>query len=739
MSAISDSALDRKRKYNRERSRALRDAQTEDEHDEELRQRRKYEANNREHINELWMANYVPDYDAALRKPFIGWDGEGYSNFVCHPNGTVEPKHHYMLFGCSAFPDDPIVGHDLSTQACLDYLLSVERQYPNAIHVGFSFEYDVNMILRDLSPNQLRHLADYGTTLWHNFRIWYIPKKMFRATKLSKQGNETVTIFDVFGFFHSKYTTSLIKYAVASEELIATIEEGKDKRGDFTWYDLDYVREYWQLEISCFVPLMDKIREMCWDADLCISQWHGPGALASAILRKHGVKEWKSNPKTVPDEVKIATQYGFAGGRFQYWQCGLWMHPVYTADINSAYIYACSLLPRLDNGRWVRKPKGTVDRGNIARFGIYHISYDAGFDATRAHHKAGECEDVFPLFHRDKRNSISWPHRTEGWYWSPEAQTVADDPNAEFVEAWVYEDDGTYPFDWVTEEFDKRLELQHDNNPAEKIIKWALAAVYGAFAQRVGWDKEKRLPPKSHELAWAGFITSWCRAEMYKVARECRRNNGLISIDTDGITATVPFEAEWLDRGVGEELGQWKLVPFAGILYWGSGFYWLMDADGNWSTSKSRGFPKGSINVKDAFAALENSCYEDKRGKLKMATITKTQTRFIHFKEALQSRNGMRNWRLWTKGSHDLYMGRGGQTWHAFKSCPKCRNPELDAMHTVTHTTFNSTAFHSPLSYPHKLPWLEPQNKLPENMLEIPEELLIVRDSDEADHMLWTI
>ena len=74
-------------------------------------------------------------------------------------------------------------------------------------------------------------------------------------------------------------------------------------------------------------------------------------------------------------------------------------HRIYSADINSAYIYACSLLPNLATGRWHRVLGRNIDRGNLASFGIYHIRYNAGIDATKDNHKRGAFEEIHPLFH----------------------------------------------------------------------------------------------------------------------------------------------------------------------------------------------------------------------------------------------------------------------------------------------------------------------------------------------------
>jgi len=734
---ISAEAVARDREASRLRAAARRANNPEDV----KTYNRQYHAKNSERINELRQLRYGADVERLLERPFIGWDGEGYTDYheeldlvwagdrereaIQKENPPVGRSHHYMLFGCSVFPEYPLVGIDLHTKAILDYILYVESQYPDAFHVGFSFGYDVNMILRDLPTRTLRHLADYNVCHWQGYTIRHIPGKWFRISRGRPPNHITVTIYDVFSFFNSSYVTSLLKFSVATREELERIMRGKDKRGFFALEDIGYVRRYWQDEISYMPLLMDRVREACYDAGLYITQWYGCGALAAYILRKRGVRQWKS--KKIPLEAQIGIQTAFAGGRFQPWQCGLYAKRVYTADINSAYIYACSLLPRLDNGHWVRMPVGMVDRRNIARFGVYHISYDVRkAPDERQEHPNGRFPSIYPLFHRDDHNRVSFPGRAEGWYWSPEAQLVADDPRAEFLEAWVYDDDGSYPFQWVSLEFDKRLALQHDGNPAEKTFKWGLAAMYGAFARRVGWDKKNRKPPGSHELSWAGFITSWCRAEMYRVALECWKRRGLISIDTDGVTSTVPFDVAWLDRGVGENLGQWKLEEYAGILYWQTGFYWLLDDDGKWSTAKTRGMPRGTVDASVGLAALASSYYRSKDDK-QHAEFTRRRTSFIGYKAAL-NRGNMKLAFRWETNDQTVKMGGGSAYRHMV--CKKCRNPELEMMHTLFQVP--------PITYintPHRLPWLEEQPGMHPNILEMEDIEDIVMDGDEVDRL----
>ena len=162
-------------------------------------------------------------------RPFIGWDGEGHRIFVCHPDGTVVNTHHYMLFGCSN--GELITGISLGTRECLELVLYVAEQNPGAHHVGFSFEYDVNMILKDLEWRHLAVLTDIGQVKWNGFRIKHIPHKMLTVSK----GGVTATIYDTFGFFHSSYMRALKKYKIGTAEQLKIIEDGKGNRGLFTF------------------------------------------------------------------------------------------------------------------------------------------------------------------------------------------------------------------------------------------------------------------------------------------------------------------------------------------------------------------------------------------------------------------------------------------------------------------------------------------------------------------------
>lgn len=639
--------------------------------------------------------NLDSDIRRKEARPFIGWDGEGYRAFAVDSQGNVDVQHRYMLFGAST-------GHyttsiDLGTEECLSLILLVESENKEAFHVGFSFEYDVNMILRDLEWRNLAVLHDTGVVKWHGYRIKHTPHKSFSVSK----NGVSATIFDVFGFFHTSYVRAIRKYGIGTEELRSNIETGKSNRSSFTYSEIEAVTRYWSQEISLLPPLMDNLRDSCYTAGFYITQWHGPGALASYALKKYGVYQWKAG-KGVPKQVQIARRLAYAGGRFQAWRCGYYNGPVYTADINSAYAFACSQLPRLNNGRWVRRDaKEIASPRDISHFALYKIR----LDAREMEREARDKSIPFPLFHRDSKGFLTWPSVVENWYWSPEAALVAGSKYATFFEVWEYVDDGTRPFDFVRTAYDRRVQLQVANDPVEKAYKWFLASIYGQFAQRVGWDRNNRRAPRSHQLEWAGYITSYCRAMVYRAAIHVARKGGLISIDTDGVTSTIPFDPEKLMLGVGSGLGQWKCENFSSILYWQNGIYWLQNDDGTWEDPKTRGIPRGTIPLSLAQSTyLHPSSWVDDEGKASNPRINITRNRFIGYRQAMQYQ--YESWRHWLSEPVGVEFGGSGKGRHVAHMCNKCSSERLGnntiQLHTITHFPPREL-----VSAPHKLPWLE--------------------------------
>lgn len=621
-------------------------------------------------------------------RPFVAWDGEG-----CKDSG-------YSLFGCSDGIE--ISGWNLPTESLLDTMLKAEEQNPTAIHIAFSFDYDVNMILKDLPYKCFGVLNETSRTRWNGYSIEHVPRKWFRV---SKDGT-SIKIFDVFGFFMCRYDEALEKYNIGTPELRQEITIGKDKRDEFWYRDLADIREYWQKELATMPMLMNVVRDVLYDAGFHITSWHGPSAVASYALRQH---ETKKQMGETPEPVREASRYAFAGGRFESVKAGYCGGPVYTADINSAYAYAITQLPSIAGKEWTHYTSWPENE-TVTKFGLYRVNYHSPDNGLAPAEKASveSSGKVYPFFRRMDDGTICWPKDVENWYWTPEAQLVSEEPGARITEAWIMEDDSDRPFEWVNELFLRRQKLQRMNHKAEKAYKWLLASLYGQMARRAGWKKYNG-PPPTHQLEWAGFVTSWCRANIYRVARCVWQSGyGIISIDTDGVTSTVPFGTEAIHpSNIGNGLGQWKLEEYEGIFAWENGMYWLRQ-NGEWLPPKTRGVPRRQVQFDKAWNAWKNGEH-----------FVITRRTFTGYKRALRGQ-----WyavRKWSERTYEYEFGGNGKRYHNKKFCPQCARPNPDEfnfygmcplMDGVAQKQLAKYGLEKSLerdwtSKPHVLPWLE--------------------------------
>lgn len=608
------------------------------------------------------------------RRPFIMWDGEG----------TTDAG--YCLFGSS---DGDMVQHpDLSSRECLELILeSGERnKSAKAIHFGFAFDYDVNMILKDLPWRCLNLLRAKGSCTWEDFTIQHIPHKWFVVS----DGVTTTKIYDVFAFFGCSYIKALDQYNIGNKIQREFIRAGKLRRDIFTYDGIDDIRDYWHTELLLGPMLMDHIRLVLDDAGYPITSWHGPGALARYELNKRKVK---SLMKESPADVWLAARYAYTGGRFELFQAGYYDGPVYNYDINSAYPYAITKLPNLATGFWRRIPNPSRNDVSADKFAIYHIKYRED--------GPGYAVEPKPLFIRLDNDSVRWTKNTNSWYWSPEAALVKDNVYAEFVDCWEYVDDGTKPFKWVNEAYDQRMMLKRIGSPLQLGIKLMLNSMYGQFAQRVGWEYEGKAP-SSHQLEWAGYITSVCKAMVYRAGLYAFHSGGLVSIDTDGIYSTTRIPPDVLTNGIGDGLGQWGSDVYSGILCWQSGVYWLRDNEGNWNKPKSRGAPSGTINIDNAWEAIRTR-----------TPIEYTRHSFIGYRAAMQGRYD--DWRQWKDQVVRLeFAGSdGGKRFHPTegvmqRACNGCVTGK--GMHT---TFINPTFSETHDSKMHALPWIDNDHDRP--------------------------
>lgn len=664
-------------------------------------------------------------HEPASMRPFIVWDGEG-------PRDTG-----YSLLGNSEGME--ICYKHLRTKDCLSLLIESAELHPTAINVGFGFNYDVSCMLWELSWRHLNALYKFNRCVWKDYTIEHIPRKWFTV----KRGDVSITIYDVQSFFASSLVSALETWKVGPWNRVGTgqyvniasvltaqqyqnssavppidtvmkwtealtVETFKRLRSDFLWKDIRSIALYMRLELKYTVQLMESVRDAFKEADYIPRSWHGPGAVARMAFTRHKIYDVLTPS---PPPVARAVRYAFFAGRFELVVAGH-VGKVYTADINSAYPYYCSQLPNLSKGSW-RK----VSSYQANKFGVYNIRYEAKPDGYR----------IYPLPYRAKDKTIVWPHRVTGWYWNPEADLVADDPDATFIEGWVFDerDPSDRPFYWLTDYYARRRRLKSDGNPAEYTLKLIINSIYGQLAQRTGWDKKRRRAPKTHQLEYAGWITSSCRAAIYRIARDC--GNDLVSIDTDGVTSRAPFTGLVHSK----ELGGWELTEYDDSVFWQSGIYMLKEGtcpitNGcslQWTKARTRGIPKGTYGISDLLSAMESG-----------QPLRLIKKNFISYGLAI-AMNRHQDLNKWKDEPHEYKFGGAGKRYHDAGSSMRrgsciCRNGNAQSR---IHTLRLPTIFYSPTfdttSNAHQLPWLTTESEYAEKQYLI--DLTLFEENDE--------
>lgn len=642
-------------------------------------------------------------------KEFIGWDGEGWTDHRCEQTDVCDGSkcsHHYCLFGNSR--GDSISGESLSTLDCLRLLLVSGRNYPNAIHIGFAFSYDVNLIIRDLPVKKIQQLKEETQTTWKGFHIEHIPKKWFQVSGVVDGKKSSIRIQDIFSFFGCSFIKALKGWSVGTPQEIEKVATGKDARGSFSLSELDsFVRPYWESEQQLLVGLANKLRENLFNAGLKITGWYGPGNIATFLYKKHGTKD--AMDFELPRPIVEASQYAYAGGRFEGFRAGFHDSNIYSADINSAYPYALSRMPDLRSGKW----RLVQDAGSISklrpRVGLFHVEFRFVSDITR---KARQEGFPLPLFNRRKTGHVWYPVASKGWYHAPEFAALMDlweeskgrlFSRFEIRSAWIYDDDGSYPFAWVSEMYDQRAAWKAQGNPSQLALKLGINSLYGKLAQRIGSKDGK--PPTWHQLVWAGAITATCRAMLYDVA--LTNWDSLLGVETDGIYCTKPING--IVGNTGTALGQWELDSYSGILFLQNGVYWLRDKEGDWKPPKSRGIPQSHLDFGKAMSALSSG-----------TDLVAYQNYFIGYGTALhRDPRQMASWNRWGRGAKTFEFGGNGKRFHNQRSCHECAAGMglHEGLHTLSlRLEKPEDALNHSQSYKHVLPWMEDEYALTAEM-----------------------
>src|SRR3546814_10044622 len=74
--------------------------------------------------------------------------------------------------------EKPMISRKLQTLDILDYIISIGERYPRAVHVGYGFRYDMNMIVQTMAiPRSEEHTSELQSLMRISYAVFCLKKK----------------------------------------------------------------------------------------------------------------------------------------------------------------------------------------------------------------------------------------------------------------------------------------------------------------------------------------------------------------------------------------------------------------------------------------------------------------------------------------------------------------------------------------------------------------------------------
>jgi hypothetical protein len=463
-----------------------------------------------------------------------------------------------------------------------------------------------------------------------------------------------ITLFDTHPFYQQSFVKAvsfLVKTGQAQQSDFDFMIEMKKKRGRFSLEPLDQIKSYTALELRYLASAVTGLRDVLHGIKLdCapdmkpihISNWYGPGAVASAILNNLNIIEdhYGEEVRALdPPPQQIAAHHAFSAGNIQLMQVG---HApeleLNSFDIASAYPHAITQLPSLKGGRWSHIEQGirykslgqlkTVIEAS-SKVSMFYLDYEFPlYDRFDGDAWKRVYIPWYPLFFRSRTGAIFYPRRGQGWYmrddalaairwlerfvpagkWRDDGTPITkrwENKDTRFVvkEAWIFQarDASEKPFAFLTEVYRQRMQYKRAEpyDAREKYYKLPPNSLYGKMAQRVGGTEteEGRKPPSTANPYYAAAITADCRRRLVEAG--LLDPYAVVAFMTDGIVTTRQLVGlpNVVNEGGESNLGDWEYARVEGGTFLHAGVYSMRKAGKE--LTKTRGVDPKRVSTDD--------------------------------------------------------------------------------------------------------------------------------------------
>jgi hypothetical protein len=394
-----------------------------------------------------------------------------------------------------------------------------------------------------------------------------------------RRGSRIITFYDISSFFTSK--TLADSFQEWSNRIVVVLNDDYFNKL-FPSGNLDGLAFRSVMLCHCISQLAKNLNSALNEVDINLTRFTGSGAIASKILSKGKAKTEFHNyryRRQLSPELHKAVWQSYYSGRTEQFKKGT-VKDVFIYDINSAYAYASSRLPRM-----LRKPRYAREWKPVP-FSIWFVAYDF----TRANNRDPFYFGLFP--NREFSNFVKYKLKGSGYFWQPEVSFVLHHfPECiEIKQGFILDYEKAEFTTEIEKAYALRQKLAAERNPLANVLKKGLASLYGKFKQSNG---------KGHyyNLFFSGFITSLTRSQLLNATLGNEKDT--IAFSTDAVHSTNPN----LPVPVNDDLGSFKKEHYDYITYLDNGVYRAY-RNGQVVKEKTRGFK--SFNFDQALAEIKD-------------------------------------------------------------------------------------------------------------------------------------
>ena len=450
---------------------------------------------------------------------------------------------------------------DFILDADLEELLQwLTRTKLRVTHIFFyNMDFDVQSILKMLPRAFIEDIYKYGEAEYYEYRIKYIPKKLFTITK----GKHVSRFYDLYQFYERKLEDAALTYLnVGKDTLPFETSELNTDLNVWSEYD-DTIREYC-IKDSVLCQRLGMVLQDCLINQIDLKPQN---YMSRAALSKHYFR----NNAEIPDVRKIRKDalrlafYAYKGGRFELLKKGHFDH-VELYDIKSAYPSTIRNLIDVTKGKWKRVREISED----AYYGFYLVDLDLKY------------RYISPLPYVTKVDVLAYPFGTWRAVVTKEELLECLEPS-EYKVLYGYEfypDELRYPF---REGIDKLFKIKNTTSKDEylyELTKRIMNSLYGSFYEKIK-KADGLFAGKLFNPVYASIITRTTRVQAWKYAMQYERD--VVAFATD----SVAFNGTH-DLPESSDIGGWEKVAWGEAVCVMSGLYKIENK------IKTRGFKKAT-------------------------------------------------------------------------------------------------------------------------------------------------